>query len=160
MYSSYYLYTKCHLDWFFCLWIVCTLWWLTRPQLLPPACRAGMGRSVCSLCTRGWKYVTALAILHSHRELSIKVRSLLWQAMMTASWKHSSGFLHAKYTTAIHLATLHAKSIHPHNITFNLEAADVWGCDKEKKIKAWNINFVIFFTILLLKLNVTGNRIG
>ncbi len=82
-------------------------------------------RPVCSLCTRAWKHVPVLVMLHSqehpHCELSIQVRGPLWQVQMTVSWKFCMGSLHARYRTAPYM--LRAIRIPPHSITFNPESA-------------------------------------
>lgn len=74
-------------------------------------------RPVCSLCTKAWKHVPVLVMLHSQEhprcELSIQVWGPLWP--MQIRWKYCVGSLHANHRTAC--CMLHATRILPHNIT-------------------------------------------
>lgn len=92
-------------------------------------------RPVCSLCTRAWKHVPALVMLHSQEhprcELSIQVRDLLWQMQMTVSWKYCKLSARKLQYCTLHVAcTLNPST--QHNIQLRVSIFHVWDRQKER----------------------------
>lgn len=101
-------------------------------------------RPVCSLCTRAWKHVPALVMLHSQEhprcELSIQVRDLLWQMQMTVSWKYCKLSARKLQYCTLHVAcTLNPST--QHNIQLRVSIFHVWETERETQ----GLHFGFFF---------------
>ena len=124
--------------------------------LWPPACRYFyffiflffcVCVHVCSLCTRAWKHIPALVMLHSkerpHCELSLQVRGPLWQVQMTAKPKivFRLSARQVPYSTA--LSVLRTVGILPRNITFNPVSACFYMWERGTR----GVRFGIFYLL-------------